>query len=481
MDICRIFFSWQSDVKQSRSFISNCLKKIPQKLKGLSIIEIDRDTEGIAGSPNIEDTIFNKIDSCDIFVADITIINKDYAGRKTPNPNVLIELGYAIKALGWDHIILLYDEEYGSIEELPFDINHQRMTKYSLSKEEKEDIKGKIAKNISLTIEILKERGMLHGGQPIIVSARNALSKMILESMQQIFLYYNERHVQGKDEFTTDFVVVTDAQFNLLDSIRTILTESQYFELTRLLQKLKMVGVGSTDAYGWEYAEEVADKYFERLYREYGNQMAEIPFEQVLTKEFIELYNVVVGKEWLTYSDAHIVNEKMVFADDGNNQEAWSVHGELLCKGKLETDGFTGYKSTTQYKGEFLNSMRHGIGDELSDYRYRYCLKYGDIRRSGEWRENQFVEGIIHNVVVRLNDDGKYSVFETDVSENPDNKEHDLMTADSDAFQYTINDQYFFEYDAEKYYFADVQFKNYEFDVKKETVVPFLERYKGSY
>lgn len=49
------------------------------------------------------------------------IINGDYAGCKTPNPNVMIELGYAIKSLGWDRIILLYDKDFGEIEEIPFE------------------------------------------------------------------------------------------------------------------------------------------------------------------------------------------------------------------------------------------------------------------------------------------------------------------------------------------------------------------------
>lgn len=74
-----------------------------------------------------------------------------------------------------------------------------------------------------------------------------------------------------------------------------------YFELTTLLQKLKMTGTGSADAYGWEYAEEIAFKYFEPMYREYGNQMLKLVFEQVLRAEFVELYNTVVGEARLIY------------------------------------------------------------------------------------------------------------------------------------------------------------------------------------
>lgn len=44
--------------------------------------------------PKIEDVIKDKIENSDIFVADITPIAAEGA-KQLPNPNVLIELGYA--------------------------------------------------------------------------------------------------------------------------------------------------------------------------------------------------------------------------------------------------------------------------------------------------------------------------------------------------------------------------------------------------
>lgn len=38
-------------------------------------VEVDRDTKNELGSPDIVNTIFAKIDECDLFVADISIIN----------------------------------------------------------------------------------------------------------------------------------------------------------------------------------------------------------------------------------------------------------------------------------------------------------------------------------------------------------------------------------------------------------------------
>lgn len=267
MESCTIFYSWQSDVKASRNFISDCLKRLPQKLKDLSAIEISRDTEGLAGAPNIGDAIYDKIDHADIFVADVTIINSESTGRKTPNPNVLIELGYAIKALGWNRIILLFDRDFGSVEELPFDINHQRMTGYSLGEETKSQARDTIINHIAATVTLLKEQHILHGGQPETVAARQRLTVLLLESLARIYDFYNRRKTDHDYiAENKDFLVVTDAQCHDTEIVRTCLTETQYAALTKLLHHLKLATVGSSDAYGWEFALEIAEDVFDPLY-----------------------------------------------------------------------------------------------------------------------------------------------------------------------------------------------------------------------
>ncbi len=109
----KIFYSWQSDLpnKTNRTFIQNALKKAVINIIQDDSIKvdpvIDRDTSGVPGSPDIVDTILEKIDSCSVFAGDVSIINATSKKRKTPNPNVLIEFGYALKRLGLSHIILV--------------------------------------------------------------------------------------------------------------------------------------------------------------------------------------------------------------------------------------------------------------------------------------------------------------------------------------------------------------------------------------
>jgi len=139
-----IFYSWQSDLpnKTNRTFIETALEKVAKSIQGDSSIEvdpvIDRDTNGASGSPDISDTIFSKIDKAGIYVCDVSIINQVESGRLSPNPNVLIELGYAAKSLSWDKILLVCNTAFGKIEELPFDIRSRRIITYH-SPEDTED------------------------------------------------------------------------------------------------------------------------------------------------------------------------------------------------------------------------------------------------------------------------------------------------------------------------------------------------------
>ena len=132
-----IFYSWQSDLPNNlnRNFIEDCIKKAIEDIKSKNIhldVAIDRDTKDTIGTPDIATTIFSKIDNTSIFIADISFINSTSKDRKTPNPNVLIELGYAAKTIGWENIICVFNKEYGKVEDLPFDLKFRRPLTYQI-------------------------------------------------------------------------------------------------------------------------------------------------------------------------------------------------------------------------------------------------------------------------------------------------------------------------------------------------------------
>lgn len=135
-----IFYSWQSDLPNNtnRGFINTALEKAIKDINSddsFSMIPfLDRDTMGESGSPDISSTIFEKIDKCNVFICDISIVNSSCINsRITPNPNVLIELGYAIAKLGWKKIILIMNVAYGKVETLPFDLRGRRVLPYQMS------------------------------------------------------------------------------------------------------------------------------------------------------------------------------------------------------------------------------------------------------------------------------------------------------------------------------------------------------------
>lgn len=150
----KIFYSWQSDLPKNQNLnfietsIKDALKKLRQQ-KPISLdIKLDKATRNLAGSPDIAESIFGKIGNSNIFIADISIINKDYELRKTPNPNVLVELGYAARSLGWEKIICVYNKDFGNYNDLPFDLRNRRILDYT-SKNGKDELSRKIESAIS--------------------------------------------------------------------------------------------------------------------------------------------------------------------------------------------------------------------------------------------------------------------------------------------------------------------------------------------
>ncbi len=167
----KIFYSWQSDLpgNQTRSVIQDSIESVVRTMRDTVEIIADRDTKGEYGSPDIVETIFKKIDECDIFIADVSIINKYYpideegqpieAVKTTPNPNVLIELGYAAHVVGWENIICILNTDFGEIEELPFDIRQRRLTPYSLNDRKKAEVRKMLRGIIAATVMNVQENG----------------------------------------------------------------------------------------------------------------------------------------------------------------------------------------------------------------------------------------------------------------------------------------------------------------------------------
>lgn len=132
-----LFFSWQSDEKKSRQILEQALNTACDELEKKEgvLLEIDHSTLGETGMQSIDQTILRKIDNCDLFMADITPVcqyhpitgNGQQITKEVPNSNVLVELGYAMSALGVEYVIPVAHKGKWVPQNLPFDINHRTL------------------------------------------------------------------------------------------------------------------------------------------------------------------------------------------------------------------------------------------------------------------------------------------------------------------------------------------------------------------
>lgn len=138
----RIFYSWQSDLPKegNEKLIRAALDEVVAALNGDPDMHVqvtrDEATSNLPGSPNIAAAILEKIRVADVFVCDLSkvaeVTNAAGEVRKYCNPNVAIELGYAIRVLGWERIVLVFNKAHGKLpDDLPFDARGHRTLAYT--------------------------------------------------------------------------------------------------------------------------------------------------------------------------------------------------------------------------------------------------------------------------------------------------------------------------------------------------------------
>lgn len=148
-----VFYAWQSDSDEAtnRYFIRDAATAAIRSLKKDMPVQeaprLDHDTAGVPGTPEIASTIFQKIDRCSVFIADVSFVGSaksaDGREKQLPNPNVLIELGYALARHGYQRVIMVLNRESGTPDSLPFDLRGRRHpVAYSLSTKGKEEVEG---------------------------------------------------------------------------------------------------------------------------------------------------------------------------------------------------------------------------------------------------------------------------------------------------------------------------------------------------
>lgn len=160
----KVFWSWQSDTpgKIGRHFVKEALEMAIAELQTEIEIDepnrelhLDHDRKGVPGSPDLANTILDKIRATSIFIADVTPVGKTKGDKLIMNPNVAIELGYALANIGDQGLLMVLNDFYGDRESLPFDLKQKAgPIIYSLSPDDSKEILIKEQRTLSGTLKV---------------------------------------------------------------------------------------------------------------------------------------------------------------------------------------------------------------------------------------------------------------------------------------------------------------------------------------
>jgi hypothetical protein len=160
-----VFYVWQSDRLErfNRHVIRFALNLAAKSISDDPTIDVqvrvDADTEGVLGQVPVTDTILKKIAACDAFVPDLTFVAMTEAGKLVPNPNVLIEYGYALRAKSHSVMIPVMNTAYGPADQLPFDMRHLRHPlRYELRVEAKNTQRRAVRETLTNEFEAILRR-----------------------------------------------------------------------------------------------------------------------------------------------------------------------------------------------------------------------------------------------------------------------------------------------------------------------------------
>jgi hypothetical protein len=184
-----VFYSWQSDLpnRTNRGFIQAALEKAAKAIANDSSNDdvpiIDRDTKDVPGAPHIAKAILAKVAA-----ADVSIVQGRGEDRPTPNPNVLIEIGYALCSLGDARIVLLMNDAYGAPEDLPFDLKMHRVMTYNMPEDTADRSIERLSLQKKLEGAIRAALDSFNPKLPLIPSKANSFLAELYDNLSDLYV-----------------------------------------------------------------------------------------------------------------------------------------------------------------------------------------------------------------------------------------------------------------------------------------------------
>ncbi len=334
MEEITIFYSWQSDLPDNRKIIRNALHQAVPTLEENDVkITLDEATRGKVGSPNIPSTIIEKIKRADIFIGDVTTINSicDCNTRKTPNPNVVFELGFATSILGWDRIVLLVNTSYTDLsKDLPFDFDRHRMSKFEFGPD---DSKHKSTTNLAsfladIISAIISSNPEKEIEKQFLSSPEQIKKKRDIENIKWIMSTIHQPTLQ--EQFDNGPRAIEGRMFHFWESFKDVFTNNLFHLYDRnLYQKLDELynSLGKTLSYGEHYRSLThADKFVFHLPMDvFSNEKQEEDWKKIEK-------SLVVMNMALKDINEIIRNDYLEIDTKKMNKAAWTEYIEFQKK-----------------------------------------------------------------------------------------------------------------------------------------------------
>jgi len=280
----KIFYSWQSDDRDTRKFIDNALNLAKEQIIANAdidyYIEIDRDTKDVVGAVDIKKVILAKIDKADMFICDVSSVGKnDKTGEQINNGNVLFELGYACGKRNVSGHILLANKKTTNENAMPFDIRNLR-TKYFDPQSDKnsEKLAKDIVSIIGEYVNKIKTSGesyqnetdrllaSIESGNVVRSRAKGVISKIYDELVALYPGEYRNERLQQYLQITREAIVKSGEIMARLYPVllaaveykQFVVTECAFKELEKILRACSPISGESDNEASFEYGKMVS-------------------------------------------------------------------------------------------------------------------------------------------------------------------------------------------------------------------------------
>lgn len=346
-----IFYSWQSDLprKVNKNLILNALQQAKDELEeefpDIHII-IDEATRNRTGSPNIVESILNKIENCDFYIADISIINnQETATKKMPNPNVLFECGYALNVLGTERITLLFNEHFGSLKTVPFDLLQRRISTYTA---DPETSRSNLSSNsvYSLMKEILLSWIQNNDRLPPIIRKTNIQfikNQRDVDNLKKFFSCFDVYSIQKLYEELPDYInssVHFDYITNIDYQIATLDFYIHHKKLNKLIKQFVNIYKAIMDTYP-SCSYQIGSFPYQYKFGREGNGDAPLndAFQEKRNK--IDELSIKLYKNLKKILDIVRMEDQFIEVDiDALGEQAWNSYYKNMLETKKEIESY---------------------------------------------------------------------------------------------------------------------------------------------